>query len=79
MVFSPHSIYRCLLLIYLGAEGETEQSLKKGLHLNWAPNKEAVAKAFKAEWIARAGRKFTNTIEMDLVDKIYITEKANLK
>lgn len=39
---SPHRIYRTLLLVYLGSNGETEKSLKKTLQLDWSNSKADV-------------------------------------
>lgn len=77
--FSPHSTYRALLLAYFGAEGKTKQSLTRALHLGWAKNKSDVVSAYEMELKARAGRSFGQNIQFDSVDKIYITNKAELK
>lgn len=76
--FSPHSTYRALLLAYFGAEGKTKKSLERALHLDWANNKSQVSAAYEMELKARAGRSFGG-IQFNSVDKVYVTNKAEMK
>lgn len=77
--FSPHSAYKALLLAYMGSNGETMESLEKGMFLDWAQDKSNVMSAYKSESTARAGRFSDKSIQFNSVDKLYITKNAQLK
>lgn len=77
-IFSPHSIYHGLLLAYFGSEGETEQSLRNGLHLDWADSKKDVINAYTAIKTMRKDRAAKQDIELRSVDKFFVTDKAAL-
>lgn len=79
LFFSPHSTYRALLLAYFGANGETEESLKKTLRLDWAKSKADVSHAYELEKIARDGRSQHQTVEFNSVDKFYFSKQVELK
>lgn len=78
-IFSPHSIYRALLLAYFGAKGDTKESLERALHLNWATDKSDVSIAHKAEMKARAERNFGTNMKFSSADKVFVTYQAKLK
>lgn len=78
-VVSPHSIYHALLLAYFGAEGKTEESLKQALHLQWADSKQDVIRVYQMVIGARKERQDVQDIDFESFDKLYITEKADLK
>lgn len=82
LFFSPHSIYRALILAYLGAKpnSPTQQSLANGMFLKYAglENKASVIDAYKRELNARLRRTRTS-ITLNSVDKLYITSTAQLK
>lgn len=78
VLFSPHSIYHALLLAYVGSAGETEQSLKRSLNLEWADSKADVIQAYKQIKALRNERSEGDGVEFNSVDKFYITNKAEL-
>lgn len=79
LFFSPHSTYRALLLAYFGAKGETEQSLKSTLQLDWAKSKADVSHAYELEKKARLNRAQHQTVEFNSVDKLYFSKQVELK
>lgn len=79
LIFSPHSTYRALLLAYFGAKGETEQSLKNTLRLDWANSKADVEYAYELEKKARANRVQHQTVEFNSVDKLYFNKEIKLR
>lgn len=79
LFFSPHSTYRALLLAYFGAQGETEQSLKKTLQLDWANSKADVSHAYELEKQARANRAQHQSVEFNSVDKLYFSKQVELR
>lgn len=79
LIFSPHSTYRTLLLAYMGSNGQTKIELEKHLYLDWANDKTDITDAYKIETIARAERFACNSIQFNSVDKIYVTNDAQLK
>lgn len=74
-VVSPYSIYHGLILLYLGAEGETEVSLKHALYLDWANSKEDIIRVYQSL------NQFNihPEIEFKNVSRLYVTDKAVLK
>lgn len=74
-VVSPYSIYHGLLMLYLGAEGETEVSLKRALYLNWANGKEDVIRVYQL----LTQLNIHPEIEFRNVSRLYVTDKAVLK
>lgn len=79
LFFSPHSTYRALLLTYLGANGKTEQSLKKLLHLEQSKSKADIWYAYEFEKRARQNRVRRQSIEFTSVDKLYVSEQIEVK
>lgn len=79
LLFSPHSIFRALLLNYLIAEGDVEKLLKKTLQLDWANSKADVIHAYELEKLARANCRENQTVEFNSVDKLYFSNKVKLK
>lgn len=49
ILFSPHSVYRTLLLAYFGAAGETETAFKNTLGLDWFKSKADVENLYQLE------------------------------
>ncbi|XP_031628732.1 serine protease inhibitor 88Ea-like isoform X2 [Contarinia nasturtii] len=78
LFFSPHSIFRALLLKYLIAEGDVEKLLKKTLQLDWAKSKADVSHAYKLEKLARANCRENQTVEFNSVDKLYFSNQVKL-
>lgn len=74
-VVSPYSIYHGLLMLYFGAEGETEMSLKRALYLDWANSKEDVIRAYQL----LNQMNIHPEIEFRNVSRLYVTDKAVLK
>lgn len=72
---SPYSIYHGLLMLYLGAEGETEVSLKRALYMDWANTKKDVIRVYQSlnQLNIHPEIKFRN------VSRLYVTDKAVLK
>lgn len=79
VIFSPHSIFRALLLNYLIAEGDVEKLLKKILQLDWAKSKADVRHAYELEKSARANCCENQTVEFNSVDKLYFSNQVKLK
>lgn len=79
LFFSPHSTYRALLLAYFGAKGDTEQSLKNTLQLDWANSKADVSHAYALEKQARDNRVQHQTVEFKSVDKLYFSKQVEVK
>lgn len=79
LFFSPHSTYRALLLTYLGANGKTEQSLKKLLQLAQSKSKADIWYAYEFEKRARQNRVRRQSIEFTSVDKLYVSEQIEVK
>lgn len=78
-LFSPHSIFRALLLNYFIAEGNIEELLKKTLQLDWAKSKADVSHAYEFEKLARANCRENQTVEFNSVDKLYFPNRVKLK
>lgn len=76
--FSPYSTYHALLLAYFGAQQQTEDSLRNVLHLNWAKTKLDVMQAYRLEHRLRGQRAANSSNEFNAVDKIYVSEDAQL-
>lgn len=74
-VVSPYSIYHGLLMLYFGAEGETELSLKRALYLDWANSKEDVIRVYQLLNQLNVHPE----IEFRNVSRLYVTDKAVLK
>lgn len=79
LIFSPHSTYRALLLAYFGAEGETKQSLKGVMHMDWAENENDVTDAYKAELMTRSTRFADQRLQFNSVDRLYVSQETELK
>ena len=79
LFFSPHSTYRALLLTYFGANGKTEQSLKKLLQLEQSKSKADIWFAYEFEKRARQNRVRRQSIEFTSVDKLYVSEQIDVK
>ncbi|XP_031634251.1 serine protease inhibitor 88Ea-like [Contarinia nasturtii] len=81
--YSPHSLYRTLLLAYLGAGGETEKELKDLLGLHWAESKADIEYMYKLEKEVRAKRfqsqSQNQTIELNSVNKFYVSVYINMR
>lgn len=76
---SPHSIYRALLLVYFGSNGESEESLKKALQLDWANSKADVWRAYELEKLGRSNNRDHQSVEFNSVDKLYFSCDVKLK
>lgn len=79
ILFSPHSIFRALLLNYFLEKGEIEELLKNSLRLDWAENKADVSGAYESEKRSRANRHENQTVEFDSVEKLYFSEQVELE
>lgn len=80
LFFSPHSIYRALLLAYIGAEGATKTTLDDTLFLFWADDdKDKVIEAYRDELAARNKRILNSSVQFNSIDKFYITKNVQLK
>lgn len=77
--FSPHSIFRALLLNYLIAEGDVEKLLKKTLQLDWAKSKADVIHAYELKKLEQANCRENQTAEFNSIDKLYFSNKVKLK
>lgn len=79
LFFSPHSTYRALLLAYFGASGKTEHSLKRLLQLEWSNSKADIWYAYDFEKLARHNRARRQSIEFTSVDKLYVSDRVDVK
>ncbi|XP_031624798.1 serine protease inhibitor 88Ea-like [Contarinia nasturtii] len=79
IVYSPHSIYQALLLVYFGAGGETEEELKHYLGLNWAKSKDEVANIYKLEKQVRDNRFRNQSIILYSVNRLYVAQDIILR
>lgn len=79
LFFSPYSTYRALLLTYFGANGKTEQSLRKLLQLEYSQRKVDIWYAYEFEKRARQNRVRRQSIEFRSVDKLYVSELIEVK
>lgn len=79
LFFSPHSTYHALLLAYFGARGETEESLKDLLKLDWAASKADVSEAYHLEQKLRTKRAENQSVEFHTVDKIFVSKETELR
>lgn len=76
---SPHSIYRTLLLVYFGSNGETEKSLKKTLVLDWSNSKDDVWRAYELEKLERTSCHDKQSITFNSVEKLYFSSEVKIK
>lgn len=79
LFFSPHSTYHALLLAYFGAKGQTEESLKELLKLDWATSKADVSEAYHLERKLRIKRAENRSVEFHSVDKIFVAQETKLR
>lgn len=77
-ILSPLSVYRVLTLAHLASNGQTEQSIAHALHLDWAPNKNAVYKAYLMETNQRHKRNYQTT-EFNTVDRLFVNEDTKIE
>lgn len=79
ILYSPHTVYRLFLQILIGADGETEQELKKLLQLNWIERKadiEYVHSLHEGLWDNR----FKNhKIELYSADKLFFSQDVVIR
>lgn len=81
LMCSPHSTFHALLVAYFGAHGLTKSSLKRGLFLDNANNVDdkMVRSWYAEEMQILADMEYSATIQFTSVDKLYISEAANVK
>lgn len=78
--YSPQSVYQALLLLYLGAAGETKKELEILLGLlYWANNETDVESAYKSEKDIRANSIENQLCEMISVSKLYFSDKVSIR
>lgn len=77
--FSPHSIFRALLLNYFIAEDEQGEQLKKNLQLDWIKNKADVSRVYEFKKLARANCGENQTEEFKSVEKLYFSKRVELE
>lgn len=78
LVFSPHSIYHALLLLYFGSTGSEEKVLKKVLYLDWSKTKDEVVKAYLLDNKLQMDIATNRSLDFTSVDKIYIAKQQIL-
>ncbi|XP_055607507.1 serine protease inhibitor 88Ea-like isoform X2 [Uranotaenia lowii] len=74
--FSPYSLYHVLLLMYFGAQSDTEMTLRKGLELHWTEDKPVVWQAYttgKKSMVSRFNQ--DKAIQFDSVDKLFFGQQ----
>lgn len=75
ILISPYSVYRALLLAYLAADGDTERSLTRALHLDWARgNKDQVYAAFVSDGEADASRQQQGVAKISVADRLFVDQ-----
>lgn len=74
VIFSPYSTYRVLLLLFLGANGKTKQSLQTTLHLNWLESKDILQELYIEHGYQLLGQENG----FSFVEKLYIESGAQL-
>lgn len=77
--FSPHSIFRALLLNYFIADGEKEELFKKALQLDWAKSKDDVRRAYELEKLARTNCQENQAVQFNSVEKLYFSNQVKLE
>lgn len=78
--YSPHSVYQALLLTYFGAGGKTEKELENVLGLmKWAKNKTDIENAYKLEKGDQSKPFQNESLEFISIDKLYFSDRVNIK
>lgn len=79
LFFSPYSLYRALLLAYVGSRNATEQALYNSLNLHWSKDKNEVLSAYKNEKQNRlAFSRQEQQLEFESADKFFFNEKVEI-
>lgn len=80
LFFSPYSLYRALLLAYIGSENSTEAALVESLQLKWSQDKSEVITAYKQDKLQRLqNAKLETALEFEAVDKFFFDKKVEIK
>lgn len=77
--YSPHSVYRSLLLAYYIAGGETEKELKNVLGLDWIENKGDVEYVCNLERTIQSNRFQNQSNELNSADKFYVSDSIKIR
>nr|CAD7423975.1 unnamed protein product [Timema monikensis] len=79
--FSPSSVYSALLLAYFGAANQTEDSLKKTLHINADQDKLSTMQAYRLERFFQAMRAAngSGSYELRSPSRIYLSNNLRLR
>lgn len=78
VIFSPYSTYRVLLLLFFGANGDTEQSLRTTMNLNWVQSKDSLQQLYLKENQALENRLLKQENGFGSVDKLYVETGTEL-
>lgn len=77
--FSSYSVFHALLLAYFGSTGNTEQSLKKVLKLDWSESKFDVMQAYRLEKNMRIKRAKNSSVDFRSADRLYFDKTVRVK
>nr|CAD7610797.1 unnamed protein product [Timema genevievae] len=79
--FSPSSVYSALLLAYFGAANQTEDSLKKTLHIDAGQDKLSTMQAYRLERFFQAMRAAngSGSYELRSPSRIYLSNNLRLR
>nr|CAD7461101.1 unnamed protein product [Timema tahoe] len=79
--FSPSSVYSALLLAYFGAANQTEDSLKKTLHIDAHQDKLSTMQAYRLERFFQAMRAAngSGSYELRSPSRIYLSNNLRLR
>lgn len=72
-IYSPHSVYQAILLLYFGSAGKTKRELKKTLGLDWIESRADVENFHQSENINQ-----NQTIQFKSVNKLYFSENIQI-
>ncbi|XP_033208975.1 serine protease inhibitor 88Ea-like isoform X2 [Belonocnema kinseyi] len=79
--FSPHSLHQALMVVYLGARGATETSLKQALHIPTELSKVDVQRFYAFENTLNQIRKENSTTnyEYEIANRLWVKNSTRLK
>jgi len=79
LFFSPYSVYRALLLAYMGSKNATENALYEALNLHWSQEKSEVMSAYKSEKAKRQAFSDTEkSMQFEAADKFFFSNDVEI-
>lgn len=76
---SPYSIYRVLLLLFFGSNGNTKQSLQRALNLDWIESDEILQQMYLTDKQEPEMRMIQNANGFSCADRIFFEKGSQLK